>query len=110
MNQVSIEITEPEMLTGNLFITQEVSCFGFSDGSVSSFIQGGVTPYSYVWNNSSTAVGLSNVFAGTYSLIVLDSNNCVFLDSIEIIEPSEIQTSSTITDLSCYNSSDGSII
>ena len=44
MNQVSIEITEPEMLTGNLFITQEVSCFGFSDGSVSSFIQGGVTP------------------------------------------------------------------
>ena len=109
MNQISIEITEPQMLSGNLFTTQ-VSCFGFSDASVSSFIQGGVMPYSYVWNNSSTLDSLSNVPAGIYSLIVLDSNNCVFVDSIQVIEPTEMQISSTITDISCYNAMDGFVI
>ena len=41
LDQISIEITEPQILTGNLFATQ-VSCFGFSDATISSFIQGGV--------------------------------------------------------------------
>ena len=77
LDQISIEITEPQILTGNLFATQ-VSCFGFSDATVSSFVQGGVIPYSFVWNDSSTTDSLSNVPAGMYSLIVLDSNNCVF--------------------------------
>ena len=109
IDQISVEITEPQILTGNLFATQ-VSCFGFSDATVSSFIQGGVIPYSFVWNDSSTTDSLSNVAAGMYSLIVLDSNNCVFVDSIQVIEPTEIQISSTITDVSCYNNMDGFVM
>ena len=109
LNQISIEITEPQILTGNLFATQ-VSCFGFSDATVSSFVQGGVIPYSFVWNDSSTTDSLSNVPAGMYSLIVLDSNNCVFVDSIQVIEPTEIQISSTTIDVSCYNNMDGFVM
>ena len=109
MDQISIEITEPQILAGNLFATQ-VSCFGFSDAIVSSFIQGGVVPYSYLWNDSSTADSLSNVAAGMYSLIVLDSNNCVFVDSIQVIEPTEIQINTTTTNVSCYNNMDGFVV
>ena len=108
-DQISIEITEPQILTGNLFATQ-VSCFGFSDASVSSSIQGGVVPYSFVWNDSSTADNLSNVAGGLYSLTVLDSNNCIFVDSIQVIEPTEIQISSTTIDVSCYNNMDGFVM
>ena len=109
LDQISIEITEPQILTGNLFATQ-VSCFGFSDATVSSFVQGGVIPYSFVWNDSSTTDSLSNVPAGMYSLIVLDSNNCVFVDSIQVIEPTEIQISSTTIDVSCHNNMDGFVM
>ena len=106
IGQITLEITEPQMLTGNLFVNQ-VSCFGFSDASVTSQIQGGVMPYSYEWNDSSTADSLSNVAAGVYSLIVSDSNNCLFTDSIQVIEPAQIQISSTLTHVSCYNATDG---
>ena len=109
LDQISIEITEPQMLTGNLFANQ-VSCFGFSDATISSFIQGGVVPYSFVWDDSSTADSLFNVAAGTYSLTVIDSNNCVFVDSIQVIEPTEIQISSTTNDVSCHNNMDGIVV
>ena len=34
----------------------------------------------------------------------------MFIDSIQVLEPTEIQISSTITDVSCYNAMDGVVM
>jgi len=69
--------------------TTNVSCFGASDGTASVTITGGTAPYQYAWNTSppqfnALATGLTG---GTYTVVVLDANNCSYTTSVTIIEP-----------------------
>ncbi|MES2567028.1 MAG: GEVED domain-containing protein [Bacteroidota bacterium] len=71
-----------------------VSCFGLSDGSSSISISGGSAPLSYTWlpnggNNSSA----SNLSAGTYTLNILDANNCTANQTIVITQPAMFSAS-----------------
>ena len=65
----------------------QVSCNGYIDGGVNITINGGNSPYSYLWSNGSITNTINNVVAGVYSVTVTDSNNCSSIDSITIIEP-----------------------
>ncbi|MEI2422513.1 SprB repeat-containing protein, partial [Arthrospira platensis SPKY2] len=68
----------------------DVSCNGAGDGFATVVATGGVTPYSYEWNDgssqtTSTATGLSG---GTYEVTVTDGNGCTATASVTISEPS----------------------
>ena len=49
-------------------------------GSISAFVSGGIAPYTFVWSNGTTNISndtedtLHNLFSGSYSLTVYDSN------------------------------------
>ena len=47
--------------------------------------------------------------AGIYPYLVTDSNLCVFSDTITILQNTQIITSSTITDISCFGLNDGGV-
>jgi hypothetical protein len=88
----------------------EPSCNGGSNGSVTSTVSGGVSPYSYLWSNASTAGNLVNVGAGNYTLTVTDSFNCVFTTSYMLGEPGLFTLSLTSSnDVDCFNGANGSI-
>ena len=77
--------------TINLNITStNVSCFGSNDGTANIIANGGVAPYSYLWSNGTTSSSDSNLLAGTYTISITDSNNCLGFDSIMISEPSDL--------------------
>jgi hypothetical protein len=67
-----------------------VSCNGGTNGSATVNVSGGATPYSYTWipsvSTTSVATGLS---AGTYSVNVMDNNNCTTNTVITITLPQE---------------------
>src|ERR1019366_5630898 len=86
-----------------------VSCNGGSNGSITTTVSGGITPYTYLWNNSATTSNLSGLSAGTYSVTVTDSNGCSATGSYTITQPSAISISGTVTNASCYGNSNGSI-
>ena len=65
----------------------QVSCNGYSDGSINITTSGGNSPYSYFWSDGSITNTINNLVAGVYSINVTDSNNCSSIDSITIIEP-----------------------
>jgi gliding motility-associated-like protein len=69
------EITEPD----SLIIAAQISnaiCTA-ANGSIQTQITGGTAPYGFVWSNGSAAANLTNVLAGSYTLFVTDSLNCV---------------------------------
>lgn len=96
---------------------QDVTCFGSSDGSIVSNVEGGITAYSYTWldindnvlGNSATISGLP---AGEYTLSVTDAAvpTCNANASINITQPDSVQFSAAVgIDPTCFNSSDGSV-
>lgn len=68
-----------------------VSCFGLSDGSADVTVSGGTPPYTYLWVPSgNTTNAISNVPAGSYTLEIIDDNNCISVATVDITEPQEM--------------------
>ncbi|MEA1898804.1 MAG: SprB repeat-containing protein, partial [Bacteroidota bacterium] len=105
----SIEIEEPPQIVIS-FNHVDVSCFGGNDGVIDALVQGGVSPYNYLWSNGGMGSSMNNIEAGVYSLVITDMNQCQVMSSIEILQPSEIIiTSSAVVDITCFDQQDGEI-
>ena len=82
-----------------------------SDGSITFSASGGISPYTYydTANNMITSP-LSNLPAGTYTIVAVDANGCradTFITLAPANQPSV--SNATITNASCPGSSDGSV-
>jgi gliding motility-associated-like protein len=103
----NITITQPDSIQINTTI-QDVSCG--SPGSASVTVNGGVQPYSYLWQTGDTISQISNLTSGNYEVTVSDSNSCEKTISIFVPEGNlNGNLSLTFANPSCYNYSDGSI-
>lgn len=85
----------------------DISCFGGSDGQISSSVTGGIPPYAYVWSNGSTLSVISGLAAGNYSLTVTDNISCIGTAIQTITQPPALTTSVGIVNASC-GTGDGS--
>jgi hypothetical protein len=86
-----------------------VTCYGEDDGYVFAHVSGGALPYSYLWSSSDTLVYIDSLAPGLYYLTVTDANQCNAVSSVTINEPSLIQVTYTVNDVSCNLVIDGSI-
>ncbi|MES2836632.1 MAG: T9SS type B sorting domain-containing protein [Bacteroidota bacterium] len=107
----SITITQPSNLTA--FTSQGIiKCFGEStDASVLAF--GGITPYSYAWDNpgASTDLSVTGLLVGTYNVSVTDLNTCTVIKKIVLDEPTDVLfTTNTFRDVSCFGYADGEAV
>jgi gliding motility-associated-like protein len=90
-----------------------VSCNGAGNGSINVTSTGGTQNYAYQWSvtpsvNSPSATGLA---PGSYSITVTDANNCSFaISNMSVSEPPLLTISPVVTDVSCPNHGDGSIV
>ncbi len=88
-----------------------VVCNGGLTGTATANASGGTTPYTYSWNPSGqtgqTATGLG---AGTYTCTVTDQNGCTFSFAVTITQPTALALSSTVTNTTCSNSCNGSVM
>lgn len=104
--EVSLEINviEPEEFEVTI-IPQDISCFGNGDGSLSTNITGGTSPYIISWTGpdgfTSTATNISNLQAGDYEIEITDSHGCSIGGSQSIEEPLELELDVDITQPGC---------
>ena len=105
----SISISEPTFLNSSISGTN-LLCFQDSSGTINLTLAGGVSPYSYSWNNGATTPNLTGLVAGVYSLTITDNNGCVNNQSITLTEPVQLTSSYTQTNISCWGESDGNAI
>ena len=103
-------ITEPASPITASSIQTPVSCFGGNNGSIDLSVSGGVTPYTYSWNNGNTTQDLSNLTAGNYSVVILDASGCsVTLNSSITQPPLPLTNSAVISNVNCSGNNSGSI-
>lgn len=112
-DSISIEILEPAQLFSNSTISDfngyNISCNGSSDGSIVLQTNGGVAPYSYIWDTGGSNSYLNSLTEGNYSVVVTDANNCQSSNNFVLTEPDTISISKTITDVTCFGFNNGSI-
>ena len=94
------QISAPQQIKPNSTITN-VSCNGLSDAIVALNVQGGVAPYSYLWNNGTTQSTNANLTAGIYVVTVTDANGCIRVKAFTITEPLPILLSINLVDTIC---------
>lgn len=88
----------------------DVTVNGANDGTATASPLNGTGPYSYTWSNGETTASISNLMPGAYALTVTDSNDCMAEASIVINNGDcNIVPTANITDISCFDASDGNI-
>ncbi|MDR0729831.1 MAG: PKD domain-containing protein [Prevotellaceae bacterium] len=111
----SYTIARPEALALTTVDVQHVTCFGAMNGAITMNMSGGITPYAYTWTRNGAlfadSLNLSGLGPGSYALSVTDYNACTPVTASVVITEPELLTVSLITqtDLSCFESGDGSI-
>ncbi|MFN8165335.1 MAG: SprB repeat-containing protein [Bacteroidia bacterium] len=80
-----------------------VSCYGYADSKVFATVNGGVPPYTYLWSNGDVADSAVGLTAGTYTLTVTDSNGCVAVDSVTIVQPAPVTLAAVLSNYNGFN-------
>ena len=106
---VTITLTQPPVLS--ITLSQiNVNCNGFATGTITANPTGGQGPYTYSWSNGQTTQTISNLLAGTYSVIITDQLGCIKTASTVITQPSAaITLQETHVNVLCFGNNTGSI-
>ena len=80
--------------------SQDVSCFGDCNGSVSVTAVGDEPPFLILWDdiNGSTTNAIDSLCFGTYTVRVIDAEGDTIFQTVDIIEPNALTISSTTVD------------
>jgi gliding motility-associated-like protein len=108
---ISVTLTEPAQPVTVNVQSNNISCFGVTDGSITISASGGTPGYTYTWSpavsTTNSATGLS---AGNYTITVADSKNCSVVPIVSISQPNQPLTiTPSQTNLTCFQSNDGTV-
>ncbi|MBL4754620.1 MAG: SprB repeat-containing protein, partial [Flavobacteriales bacterium] len=95
----SVVITEPT----SILTSTNVTCMGACNGLAVVAPQGGLPPYTYLWDDSlaQTSPVAGGLCAGTYISSVTDSNGCTVFDTVQVNAPYTTVSGTVCSDLSC---------
>jgi gliding motility-associated-like protein len=83
---------------------------GLADGTASVVVTGGVTPYTYSWNNGDNTSTINDLPAGNYTVTVTDKKGCTATASVAVSAlTAPVLTLVNSSDVSCFGASDGAV-
>lgn len=99
-----------------LLTSQDIDCYGESNGELTVTVQNGSPPYIYEWSNGAQVTSNSSentqvaLDAGVHYVVVTDANGCSVFASSEITQPeAPLAVTGNVTDLTCYQAANGNI-
>jgi len=112
-------IIEPDVLALNSNISNfngyQISCNNENDGSIDTTVTGGTAPYTYNWTTADGSGLIAgnedqpSLTAGTYNLVITDTNGCSTNNTYTLAEPTELLISETHFNIICFGNASGSI-
>ncbi|MFM7401182.1 MAG: gliding motility-associated C-terminal domain-containing protein [Bacteroidota bacterium] len=103
----SVSVSQPDLLTAVSGATN-VSCFGQSNGTAQITAAGGVSPWSYLWNNGEITPFIETLPAGQYAVTLTDANGCQLVQSVTVAQPDLLAGSTTVNPVTCFGLGNGS--
>ena len=108
-SSAGIAIGNPPEIVTKVDSRKDVNCFGGNDGFISVIVPD-CNNCRFRWSTNSKAGDTSvamNLRSGLYKLTVTDENGCTVENTYTIVEPPPIDLSLKLTDVKCYNGTDG---
>lgn len=108
-SSTAITITEPPLLSATSALTKALTC---EDGEITVYPVGGTPPYNYYVNGSTSSQTTPQITvstAGTYSIQVIDSQDCSTTTSITVAAVPAPEFTISQTNILCYNDTTGAI-
>ncbi len=87
-NDATYHLTPPDLLKIE-YTKQDVFCNKGTDGAIDVTIKGGTGAYTILWSTNETTEDISNLVAGSYTIMVTDEKGCNAQETIQIEEPKE---------------------
>jgi gliding motility-associated-like protein len=87
---------------------KDLSCFGYTDGTINVYAYGGRPTYTYNW--SPTLPSIANPIglgAGTYNVTITDQSGCTAIATATLIQPSGMTSSAVVTPWTGATTHDG---
>jgi gliding motility-associated-like protein len=107
----SVTVLEPDTFLVDTANVINPYCSSSNDASINLIITGGTNPYSFNWSNmsgtfSSTTQDINSLSAGTYYILVTDTNGCTANDTVTLLPGLEILANAGPEDtLVCFGDS-----
>ncbi|MCB9307811.1 MAG: T9SS type A sorting domain-containing protein [Lewinellaceae bacterium] len=110
-----VEVFDGPILALQDFSVTDAFCPGSDDGAISiTNLSVGQAPFTFAWMGpagfSSTSQDISNLIAGTYSLIATDATDCNYHATVSVNEPVPMIVAAAGTNPTCPGSNDGSVV
>jgi gliding motility-associated-like protein len=111
---LNINITQPSApLFASLASNVPVDCFGAATGGLTVNAMHGTGPYTYSVGGAPFSPNpvFSNLFAGTYTIVIEDANGCTTTITQTITQPSSALSASLVsqTNVLCFGAATGSL-
>ncbi|MES2622743.1 MAG: gliding motility-associated C-terminal domain-containing protein [Bacteroidota bacterium] len=101
-------IAQPVAISLSTSVTN-VLCLDSLNGAIDLAVSGGAGGYTYLWSNNEVTEDISNLGAGSYSVVVTDANLCTASASAIVTQPVGLVLNSTVTNAGCAGGNNGSI-
>ena len=107
--EIVLDILPSSTIEINGFQTEQITCFGAANGSISVEAQTTLGNVSYTWNNGSESSSIIQLSPGLYTVEISSDAPCPIIQSVqfEIFEPSELIGTYTLIDEDGTNSTLG---
>ncbi len=107
-DSTQVTVGQPDSVTLQ-FMTMPSSCINTPDGTANVTAMGGLSPYSYNWENGSDMDNATGLLPGAYLVTVTDANNCETIDTAFVAPPDAVAIDTIIaTNISCFGETNGS--
>ena len=99
-----IEVGDPPTLSA---VITDVQCAGSDTGAIDLTVNDGSAPYTFAWTGpggfSATTQNISALYAGTYKVVVTDSQGCVVPGTFVVSQNLPLAANLVITQPTCEN-------
>ncbi len=77
-----------------------ITCLIDNNGSANVTVFGGTAPFTYIWSNGETTDQIDSIFAGQYTVTVLDANGCSAVEDSIIVSSYPVSNINAGVDIS----------
>lgn len=88
--------------------TNSPNCSYSCNGSITTTVSGGNSPYSYNWSTGATTSSITGLCPSNYTLTVTDSKNCTKVQTFTLIAPPAITINTNVQNVLCFGQCNGS--